>query len=91
LDAGVDEVEPLSPELPPQPAIAAATAIAATAAQTLILRSIVSSSDRLTPAIGRPCSGYGRRIGRVQSTKKTRELARLQTPELIAFLSATAL
>jgi hypothetical protein len=43
VDAGVDGVELLPlPESPPQPAIAPATAIAATAAHVLILRSTIS-------------------------------------------------
>jgi len=43
LGAGLEAVEPLSLELPPQPATAAATAIAPATAQALIVRSIISS------------------------------------------------
>jgi hypothetical protein len=43
LGAGLEAVEPLSLELPPQPATAAASAIAPATAQALIVRSIISS------------------------------------------------
>ena len=43
LGAGLEAVEPLSLELPPQPATAAASATAPATAQALIVRSIISS------------------------------------------------
>jgi hypothetical protein len=43
LGAGLEALEPLSLELPPHPATAAASAIAPATAQALIVRSIISS------------------------------------------------
>jgi hypothetical protein len=62
LGAGLEAVEPLSLELPPQPATAAVTATAHATAHALIVRSIISFL--WLPRTGdRRRSGYGRPAG----------------------------
>jgi hypothetical protein len=67
LGVGLEALEPLSLELPPQPAIAAAIAIVPVSAQALILRSIISSSGLARTGDRRPYPGYGRSGPRVRS------------------------
>jgi hypothetical protein len=57
LGAGLAVVELL--ELPPHPAIAPATAIAATATQALVFRSVIWFLCRVQAGECRSCSGYG--------------------------------
>jgi hypothetical protein len=66
LGAGVDAVDPPSFE-PPQPAIVAATAIAATAPQSLVVRSVISSLRLPSPAIAGRVRNTGERQGRFDS------------------------
>jgi hypothetical protein len=66
LGAGAEVVDPPSFE-PPQPAIVAATAIAATAPQSLVLRSVISSLRLPSPAIAGRVRNTGERQGRFDS------------------------
>jgi hypothetical protein len=58
LGAGLEALEPLSLELPPQPATAAAIAIAPATAQALIVRSIISFLWLPRTGSRRPYPGY---------------------------------
>jgi len=69
LGVGEEALEPLSLELPPQPAIAAAIAMAPAIAQALILRSIMSSLWLPTTGGRQPCLGYGRAGPRVRTRR----------------------
>ena len=66
LGAGADAVEPPSFE-PPQPAIVAATAMAATAPQSLVVRSVISSLRLPSPAIAGRVRNTGERQRRFDS------------------------